>query len=142
MTMAWIDTISTGLLEWLSSAQTLPAMIAVRCLAFDASGHISLNDLDLDALLPVMASRTDTRWLLSVSNTDETAFTAIRDNTNGAKDTLLADVRSLRNLYPLFKGLDVRLSSASDATHRLAVRDLVAGLFLQYSMPTQRGIST
>ena len=132
MTMAWIDTISTALLEWLSSVQSLPAMIAVRYLTFDASGHISLNDLDLDALLPVMASRTDTRWLLSVSNTDEAAFVAVRDNINGAKDTLLADVRSLRNLYPLFKGLDIRLSSASDATHRLAVRDLVAGLFLQY----------
>ena len=132
MNMVWVCHVDESLISWLSSAHALPAMIAVRCLAFDASGHISLNDLDLDALLPVMASRTDTRWLLSVSNTDEAAFVAVRDNINGAKDTLLADVRSLRNLYPLFKGLDIRLSSASDATHRLAVRDLVAGLFLQY----------
>ena len=132
MTMAWIDTISTGLLEWLSPAQALPAMIAVRYLTFDASGHISLNDLDLDALLPVMASRTDTRWLLSVSNADEAAFIAVRDNINGARDALLADVRSLRSRYPLFKGLDIRLTSASDTTHRLTVRDLIADLFLQY----------
>ena len=132
MTMAWIDTITTGLIEWLSSVQTLPAMIVVRCLAFDASGHISLYNLDLDAIQPIITARTDTRWLLSVSNTDEAAFTAVRDNINGAKDTLLSDVRSLRSLYPLFKGLDIRLSSASDTTHRLAVRDLVAGLFLQY----------
>jgi len=132
MTMAWIDTITTGLFEWLSSAHALPAMIAVRCLTFDASGHVSLNDLDLDALLPVMASRADTGWLLSVSNTDEAAFVAVRDNTNGAKDTLLSDVRSLRSLYPLFKGLDIRITSASDSTHRLAVRDLFTDLFLQY----------
>jgi len=132
MTMAWIDTISTALLEWLSSVQSLPAMIAVRYLTFDASGHISLNDLDLDVLLPVMASRTDTRWLLSVSNADEAAFIAVRDNINGARDALLADVRSLRSRYPLFKGLDIRLTSASDTTHRLTVRDLIADLFLQY----------
>ena len=132
MTMAWIDTISTGLLEWLSPAQALPAMIAVRCLTFDASGHISQNDLDLDALLPIIAARTDTRWLLSVSNTDEAAFIAVRDNINGAKDALLADVRSFRSIYPLFRGLDIRMTSASDTTHRLVVRDLVAGLFLQY----------
>ena len=132
MTMAWIDTITTGLLEWLSSAHALPAMIAVRSLTFDASGHIQQNDLDLELLLPMISARTDTRWLLSVSNADEAAFVAVRDNINGSKDTLLADVRSLRSLYPLFKGLDIRLSSASDTTHRLAVRELVAGLFLQY----------
>ncbi len=132
MTMAWIDIITTGLLEWLSSVQTLPTMIAVRCLAFDSTGHISLNDLNLDALLPIITTRADTRWLLSVSNTDEAAFVAVRDNINGARDALLADVRSLRSRYPLFKGLDIRLTSASDSTHRLAVRDLVAGLFLQY----------
>ena len=132
MTMAWINTISTGLIEWLSSAQALPAMIAVRCLAFDASGHISLYNLDLDAIQPIISARTDTRWLLSVSNTDEAAFVAVRDNTNGAKDTLLSDVRSLRSLYPLFKGLDIRITSASDSTHRLAVCDLFTDLFLQY----------
>jgi len=132
MTMAWIDHVDEPLITWLSSAQTLPAMIAVRCLTFDASGHISLNDLDLDVLLPVMASRTDTRWLLSVSNADEAAFIAVRDNINGARDALLADVRSLRSRYPLFKGLDIRLTSASDTTHRLTVRDLIADLFLQY----------
>ena len=132
MTMAWIDTITTGLLEWLSSAHALPAMIVVRCLTFDASGHIHLNSLDLDTLLPVITVRTDTRWLLSISNTNEAAFTAVRDNTNGAKDALLSDVRSLRSAYPLFKGLDIRLTSASDSTHRLAVRDLYTALFLQY----------
>ncbi|HMM01127.1 MAG TPA: hypothetical protein PKC96_07390 [Bacilli bacterium] len=132
MTMAWINTISTGLIEWLSSAQALPAMIAVRCLTFDASGHIHLNSLDLDLLMSVISARTDTRWLLSVSNTDEAAFVAVRDNTNGAKDTLLSDVRSLRSLYPLFKGLDIRITSASDSTHRLAVCDLFTDLFLQY----------
>ncbi len=132
MTMAWIDTISTRLLEWLTSAQALPAMIAVRCLTFDASGHIHLNSLDLDLLMSVIAARTDTRWLLSISNTDEAAFTAVRDNTNGAKDALLADIRSLRSEYPLFKGLDIRLTSVSDSTHRLAVRDLYTDLFLQY----------
>ena len=132
MTMAWIDTISIGLLEWLSSAPVLPNMIAVRCLTFDASGHVQSNSLDLDALLPVIAARTDIRWLLSVSNTDEAAFVAVRDNTDVAKDVLLSDVRSLRSLYPLFKGLDIRLTSASDATHRLAVREQIADMFLQY----------
>ena len=102
MTMTWIDTISTRLLEWLTSAQALPDRIAVRCLTFDASGHIHLNSLDLDLLMSVIAARTDTRWLLSVSNTDKAAFTAVRDNTNGAKDALLSDVRSLRSAYPLF----------------------------------------
>ena len=132
MTMAWIDTISTGLLEWLSSALVLPNMIAVRCLTFDASGHIQLNSLDLNALLPVIAARSESRWLLSLSNTSEAAFVAVQDNTDGAKDVLLSDVRSLRSLYPSFKGLDIRLTSASDSTHRLAVRELIADLFLQY----------
>ena len=132
MTMAWINMISSGLLEWLSSAPDLPDMIAVRCLTFDASGHIQPNGLDLAALLSVITARTDIRWLLSVSNTNEAAFVAVRDNTDSARDVLLSDVRSLRSLYPSFKGLDIRLTSASDATHRLAVRELIADLFLQY----------
>ena len=132
MTMAWIDTVDESLVSWLASAPALPNMIAVRCLAFDASGHVQRNSLDLDALLPVIAARTDIHWLLSVSNTDEAAFVAVRDNTDGAKDVLLSDIRSLRSLYPSFKGLDIRLTSASDTTHRLAVRELIADLFLQY----------
>ena len=132
MTMAWIDTISSELLEWLTSAPVLPNMIAVRCLTFDASGHVQRNSLDLDALLPVITARSESRWLLSLSNTNEAAFVAVRDNTDGARDVLLSDVRSLRSVYPSFKGLDIRLASASDTTHRLAVRELIADLFLQY----------
>ena len=132
MTMTWIDTVDESLASWLSSAPVLPNMIAVRCLTFDASGHIQPNGLDLDALLPVIAARSESRWLLSLSNTSEAAFVAVRDNTDGAKDVLLSEVRSLRSLYPSFKGLDIRLTSASDSTHRLAVRELIADLFLQY----------
>jgi len=131
MTMAWIDSISSNLLSWLISATSLPDMIAVRCLTFDSAGVISLS-MSIDGLLSVMAARQDTRWLLSLSNADEEAFVAVRDNTDGARDTLLSAVRGLKSIYPAFKGLDVRLTSTSDSTHRLAVRDLVTNLFLHY----------
>ena len=113
MTMAWISEITEGLLTWLSGAPFLPDMIAIRCLTFDNTGAISLS-MNIDALLPAIAARQDTRWLLSLSNTDEAAFVAVRDNTAGARDTLISGVRSLKLAYPAFRGLDVRLSSASD----------------------------
>ena len=131
MTMAWIDSITPNLLTWLSTAPFLPDMIAVRCLTFDSTGAISLS-ADISELTTVMATRSDTKWLLSISNADEAAFVAVRDNTAGARDTLLAAVRGLRTAYPAFRGLDVRLSSASDNTHVTAVRDLVTSLYIQY----------
>ena len=131
MTMAWIDSITPNLLTWLSTAPFLPDMIAVRCLTFDSTGAISLS-ADISELTTVMATRSDTKWLLSISNADEAAFVAVRDNTAGARDTLISGVRSLKLAYPAFRGLDVRLSSASDNTHVLPVRDLVTSLYIQY----------
>ncbi len=131
MTMAWINEITEGLLIWLTAAPFLPDMIAVRCLTFDTTGTISLS-MTLDTLLPVIAARSDTRWLLSLSNEDEAAFVAVRDNAAGARDTLISGVRSLKTSYPAFRGLDVRLSSASNNTHVTSVRDLVTNLYLQY----------
>ncbi len=131
MTMAWINSITPDLLSVLSTVPFLPDMIAVRCLTFDSTGAISLS-ADISSLQSVIAARTDTRWLLSLSNTDEAAFVAVRDNTAGARDTLISGVRSLKTSYPTFRGLDVRLSSDSDNRHVTAVRDLVTSLYIQY----------
>ncbi len=131
MTMAWINEITADLLTWLSGAPFLLDMIAVRCLTFDSTGAISLS-AEITELLPVIAARADTKWLLSLSNEDETAFVAVRDNTAGARDTLLAAVRGLKLAYPAFRGLDVRLNSSSDNRHVSAVRDLITSLFIQY----------
>ena len=138
MTMAWIDSITTELLAWLSNAPFLPDMIAVRCLIFDTSGAISLS-ADIPELATVIATRPDTKWLLSISNADEAAFVAVRDNTAGARDALLAAVRGLKLTYPAFRGLDVRLNSSSDNRHVTAVRDLVTSLFIQYKRGFAQG---
>ncbi len=131
MTMAWIDDITSELLSWLATAPFLPDLIAVRCLTFDSAGAISLS-MNISELTSIISDRTDARWLLSLSNANEAAFVAVRDNTAGARDALLANVRGFKSAYPGFRGLDVRLSSVSDNTHKTAVRDLVTSLYLHY----------
>jgi spore germination protein YaaH len=67
--------------------------------------------------------------LTCMNNGTESIFTALRNNTNGARDTFLSELVRIMNKYPWCAGVDIDLERGGGFENRSAANALFAAIY-------------
>ena len=94
-----------------------------------ASGTISETGTSISSMMTYINRWPHIHWLLTIMNHGTASiFTALRNNTGGAKDTFLSEIVRIMEKYPWCAGIDIDFCyDTGDLRFDL---DLVAGLDL------------
>lgn len=85
----------------------------------DATGMITESGVAISDMLTYINRYPHITWLLTVRNDGaSSAFTALRENTDGAQDTFLTELVRIMEKYPWCAGVDIDLERGGDySTH-------------------------
>ena len=76
----------------------------------DATGTLSETGTNIAGILPYIQKWPHVRWFLTIMNHGTAAiFTALRNNTGGAKDKFLSELVRIMKKYPWCAGVDIDL---------------------------------
>lgn len=96
----------------------------------DASGTISETGTSISTMLPYIQKWPHIKWLLTIMNHGTASiFTALRDNTGGAKDMFLSEIVRIMAKYPWCAGIDIDLERGGGYENREAANTLFADIY-------------
>ena len=96
----------------------------------NADGTINETGVTVSSLAPYRAKWPHIKWLLTcMNNGTESIFTALRNNTNGARDTFLFELVRIMNKYPWCAGVDIDLERGGGFENRSAANALFAAIY-------------
>lgn len=96
----------------------------------DATGTISETGTSISSMLPYISKWTHIKWMLTVMNHGTASiFTALRNNTNGAKDKFLTELVRIMQKYPWCAGVDIDLERGGEYENRMAANALFHDIY-------------
>src|SRR5690554_2588508 len=91
----------------------------------NSSGVISETGTDVASLTAYRTRWPHIKWLLTIMNHGTASiFTALRNNTNGAKDMFLSEIVRIMQKYPWCAGVDIDLERGGGYENRDAANAL------------------
>lgn len=86
----------------------------------DITGTISETGTSISSMVPYINKWRHINWLLTIMNHGTASiFTALRNNTNGAKDKFLTEIVRIMEKYPWCSGVDIDLERVVDMRIRM-----------------------
>lgn len=97
----------------------------------DITGAITETGTNIAGLLPYIQKWPHVRWFLTIMNHGTSAiFTALRNNTDGAKDRFLGELVRIMQKYRWCAGVDIDLERGGGYENREAANALFRDIFL------------
>lgn len=97
----------------------------------NVSGVISETGTSISSMLPYISRWPHVKWLLTIMNHGSASiFTALRNNTNGAKDMFLSEIVRIMNKYPWCAGVDIDLERGGGYENKDAANALFRDIYL------------
>ena len=94
------------------------------------TGAISETGTSISALTPYRAKWPHIKWMLTIMNHGTASiFTALRNNTNGAKTMFLSEIVRIMQKYPWCAGVDIDLERGGEFENRTAANVLFADIY-------------
>lgn len=94
------------------------------------SGVISETGTSISSMLPYISRWPHVKWLLTIMNHGTASiFTALRNNTNGAKDMFLSEIVRIMNKYPWCAGVDIDLERGGGYENKDAANALFRDIY-------------
>lgn len=85
----------------------------------DITGTITETGTSISRMLPYISRWPHIKWLLTIMNHGTASiFTALRNNTNGAKDKFLTEIVRIMQKYPWCAGVDIDLERGGEYENR------------------------
>lgn len=96
----------------------------------DATGTISETGTSISTMLTYINKWPHIKWMLTVMNHGTASiFTALRNNTDGAKDTFLTELVRIMEKYPWCAGVDIDLERGGEIENRDAANALFRDIY-------------
>lgn len=96
----------------------------------DATGTISETGTSISSMMPYINKWPHIKWMLTVMNHGTASiFTALRNNTNGAKDKFLTELVRIMQKYPWCAGVDIDLERGGEYENRTAANALFHDIY-------------
>ena len=96
----------------------------------DITGTISETGTSISSMLPYINRWPHIDWLLTIMNHGtESIFTALRNNTNGAKTKFLSEIVRIMQKYPWCAGVDIDLERGGGFENRDAANALFRDIY-------------
>ncbi|MDL2318574.1 glycosyl hydrolase [Eubacteriales bacterium OttesenSCG-928-A19] len=96
----------------------------------DATGTITETGTNVAGIMPYIQKWPHVRWFLTIMNHGTAAiFTALRNNTNGAKDRFLTEIVRIMQKYPWCAGVDIDLERGGGYENRAAANALFRDIY-------------
>lgn len=96
----------------------------------DATGTISETGTSISTMMTYIRKWTHIKWMLTVMNHGTASiFTALRNNTNGAKDKFLTELVRIMEKYPWCAGVDIDLERGGGYENREAANALFRDIY-------------
>lgn len=96
----------------------------------DATGTISETGTSISTMLTYINKWPHIKWMLTVMNHGTASiFTALRNNTNGAKDKFLTELVRIMEKYPWCAGVDIDLERGGEYENREAANALFRDIY-------------
>ena len=96
----------------------------------DASGAITETGTSISTMLPYINKWPHIEWLLTIMNHGTASiFTALRNNTGGAKDKFLSEIVRIMGKYPWCAGVDIDLERGGGYENRSAANALFRDIY-------------
>ena len=87
----------------------------------DITGTIIETGTSISSMMPYINKWPHVKWLLTIMNHGTASiFTALRNNTDGAKDKFLSEIIRIMNKYPWCSGVDIDLERGGGFENRNA----------------------
>jgi len=104
--------------------------IGIFTFEVDATGAITETGTSVGSMLPYINKWPHIKWLLTIMNHGTASiFTALRNNTNGAKDMFLSEILRIMNKYPWCAGVDIDLERGGGYENRDAANALFVDIY-------------
>lgn len=96
----------------------------------DATGTISETGTSISTMLTYINKWPHIKWMLTVMNHGTASiFTALRNNTDGAKDMFLTELVRIMEKYPWCAGVDIDLERGGEIENRDAANALFRDIY-------------
>ena len=96
----------------------------------DATGTLSETGTSISSMMTYINKWTHIHWMLTVMNHGTASiFTALRNNTNGAKDKFLTELVRIMEKYPWCAGVDIDLERGGGYENREAANSLFQAIY-------------
>ena len=96
----------------------------------DATGTISETGTSISTMLTYINKWPHIKWMLTVMNHGTASiFTALRNNTDGAKDKFLTELVRIMEKYPWCAGVDIDLERGGEYENRAAANALFRDIY-------------
>lgn len=96
----------------------------------DITGTITETGTSISSMLPYINRWPHIKWLLTIMNHGTASiFTALRNNTNGAKDKFLTEIIRIMNKYPWCDGVDIDLERGGGYENKDAANILFRDIY-------------
>lgn len=96
----------------------------------DATGTISETGTSISTMMTYINRWPHIKWMLTVMNHGTASiFTALRNNTNGAKDKFLTELVRIMEKYPWCAGVDIDLERGGGYENRTAANALFRDIY-------------
>lgn len=96
----------------------------------DITGTITETGTSISSMLTYINRWPHIKWLLTIMNHGTASiFTALRNNTNGAKDKFLTEIIRIMNKYPWCAGVDIDLERGGGYENKDAANALFRDIY-------------
>lgn len=96
----------------------------------DITGTISETGTSISSMVPYINKWQHINWLLTIMNHGTASiFTALRNNTNGAKDKFLTEIVRIMEKYPWCSGVDIDLERGGGYENKDAANALFRDIY-------------
>ncbi len=96
----------------------------------DITGTITETGTSISSMLPYINRWPHIKWLLTIMNHGTASiFTALRNNTNGAKDKFLTEIIRIMNKHPWCDGVDIDLERGGGYENKDAANILFRDIY-------------
>ena len=96
----------------------------------DATGTLSETGTSISSMMTYINKWPHIHWMLTVMNHGTASiFTALRNNTNGAKDKFLTELVRIMEKYPWCAGVDIDLERGGGYENREAANALFQAIY-------------
>jgi spore germination protein YaaH len=96
----------------------------------DITGTLTETGTNINGILPYVQKWPHIKWLLTVMNHGTAAiFTALRNNTNGAKTKFLSELVRIMQKYPWCAGVDIDLERGGEYENKDAANALFRDIY-------------
>jgi spore germination protein YaaH len=96
----------------------------------NSDGTINEQGVSISSLAPYRSKWPHIKWLCTcMNNGTASIFTALRNNTNGARDTFLSELVRIMTKYPWCAGVDIDLERGGEYENRDAANALFRDIY-------------